>query len=117
MKSLGVNLKMSIAYYSQTDGQTEQVNQCGESYLRCLCFLHPKGWHRWVSLAQWWYNSSHHTSIKRSPFEALFGYKPPLLPTIGEQITVASVEAYIEKKQKVLQQLKEELALTQNRMK
>ena len=52
MRSLGVKLKTSTAYHPQTNGQTEQVNRCVEGYLRCLCFLHPKGWHKWVSLAQ-----------------------------------------------------------------
>ena len=117
MRSLGVKLKMSTTYHPQMDGQTKRVNQCVEGYLICLCFLHPKGWHKWVSLAQQWYSSSHHASIKRSPFKVLFGYQPPLLPTVEENTTVAIVEAYLEKRQRVLQQLKEELALAQNHTK
>lgn len=96
MKALGTKLNMSSAYHSQTDGNTERVNQGLESYLRCICILQPKSWHRWLSLAQWWYNSNHHSSLKMSPFEALFGYKPPLLSAIGEQSTAASVEEYLQ---------------------
>ena len=47
-KSLGAKLYMSSAYHLESDGQTERVNQCLETYLRCLCFLQPKGWHRWL---------------------------------------------------------------------
>lgn len=51
LKSLGTMLHMSIAYLLETDGQTKRVNQCLETYLRCFCFLQPKVWHKWLSLA------------------------------------------------------------------
>jgi len=69
-------------------------------------------------LAQWWYNSCHHSSIRTTLFEALYGYKPPLLPTIEEPVTVVVVvDSYLQQRQAVLQLLKKELANAQNRMK
>ena len=53
MKALGTKLSMSTAYHPQSDGQTERVNKSLETYLRCVCLLQPKEWHRWLSLAQW----------------------------------------------------------------
>jgi len=52
-----------------------------------------------------------------SPFKALYGYKPPLLPAVVGPFTELSVEEYLQRRREVLQQLKQELASTRNRMK
>jgi hypothetical protein len=77
--SFKVSLHFSIAYHPESDGQTERVNQCLEQYLRCMAFAEPNKWADWLPTAEWWYNSSYHTSIKMSAFEALYEYKPPQL--------------------------------------
>lgn len=62
-------LKMSSAYHPQTDGQTECVNQCLETYLRCFVQACPKQWIKWLSLAEFWYNTCYHSSTGKTPFE------------------------------------------------
>ena len=81
-KSLGVKLHLSTAYHPETDGQTERVNQCLENYLRCMCFTAPKKWFNWIALAEWWYNTSYHTSLNMTPFQALYGFPPPMVAEV-----------------------------------
>jgi hypothetical protein len=74
-------LQVQLNFSPESDGQTERVNQCLEQYLRSMAFREPTKWADWLSAAEWWYNSSYHTAIKTSPFQALYGYSPP---QIGE---------------------------------
>jgi hypothetical protein len=75
--ALKVDLHFSTSYHPESDGQTERVNQCLEQYLRSMVFKEPQKWADWLPAAEWWYNTAYHTAIKTSPFEALYGYKPP----------------------------------------
>lgn len=76
--TVGTKLLYSTAYHPQTDGQTERVNQCMEMYLRSAIQDNPRQWRRWLSTAEFWYNSSHHASLNCSPFKALYGREPNL---------------------------------------
>jgi hypothetical protein len=71
-----VNLSLNSTYHPQLDDQSERVNQCVETYLRCFVSSVPKQWISWLHLAEFWYNTSLHSSIGMSPFEALYGYHP-----------------------------------------
>jgi hypothetical protein len=73
-KLANVRLCRSSAYHPQSDGQTERLNQCLETYLRCYVHACPRNWSSWLSSAEFWYNTSPHSAIGRSPFEALYGY-------------------------------------------
>lgn len=75
--AMGTKIKMSTSYHPQTDGQTERVNQCIEMFLRCVAGHKPQTWDSWLSLAEWWYNTNHHTALGMSPFQALYSTVPP----------------------------------------
>jgi hypothetical protein len=118
MGRLGVKLNFSTTYHFQTDGQSEKLNQCIETYLRCMVFNTPKRWVKWMSLAEWWYNINFHTAIQSTPFKALYGYSPPQL-SMGS-ITKGSNQAVTElitNRQNAVKELKQHLVKAQARMK
>lgn len=118
MSKLEVKLNMSTAYHPQTDGQTERVNQCLEAYLRSMVFDKQKEWSRYLSLAEWWYNTTYHRATKITPFEALYGYPPQQL-ALGSvpKSQVEAVDAFMKDRQVTLTQLKTNLVKAQERMK
>lgn len=75
-KLMGTQLHMSSAYHPQSDGQTETVNQCLETYLRCFVHSCPAKWSAWLALAEFWYNTSYHSSLGNTPFFILYGNHP-----------------------------------------
>jgi hypothetical protein len=115
---LGTQLAHSSSYHPQSDGQTEIVNKCLEGYLRCFVSDKQAQWFKWLPLAEWWYNTSFHTATKMTPFMALYGYHPPsITSSLKEKSKVQAVEDHIENQQQVLQILKDNLTMAQNRMK
>lgn len=114
-KQMQVKLNLSTTYHPQTDGQTEKVNQCVEGYLRCMIFQKPKSWSNWLHLAEWWYNTNYHSSLKCTPFQALYGYLPPLL--VSGSISKDEAFKWVTDRDAVIAALKENLRRAQNRMK
>lgn len=116
--ALNVELRFSTTDHPQTDGQTERVNQCLEAYLRGMVFQEPKQWIKWLPLAELWYNTSYHTSLKCTPFEALYGYKPPQICEFSIPNTLSSeAQITLENREQMIQKLKENLLQAQNRIK
>jgi hypothetical protein len=117
-KILGTKLNLSIAYHPQTDDQSERVNQCVEMYLRCVVHAQPTKWKTWLPLAEFWYNTSYHTSLACSPFKVLYGYDPPFAaaPTVPSD-TAADVAQVLVERAQFTAMLREQLAAAQNRMK
>ena len=71
----------------------------------------------WLPLAEWWYNTSFHSSSKTSPFLALYGYHPSsITSSLNVSPRVQVVEDHLLHQQQVLSGLKENLAMAQNKM-
>lgn len=83
-----------------------------------MVFQNPRVWNKWLSLAEFWYNTNYHTALKISPFQALYGYSPPMLSIDALRGAQHDPEmAWLKDKQGMLAQLKDNLQQAQNRMK
>jgi transposase InsO family protein len=114
----GTILKMSSSYHPETDGQTERVNQCLEGYLRCFAHAYPSKWIQWLTLAEYWYNTSLHSALGKSPFEVLYGRSPRQLGiTDVSTCTVPDLQAWLNERQLMQDLLRQHLERVRLRMK
>lgn len=111
-------LNMSSSYHPQTDGQTERLNQCLKTFLRCLVQSCRKQWSQWIPLAEFWYNSTSHSAHGITPFEALYGHPPKHFGIATDQAsTVPDLDTWLQARQSMLQHIQQNLTRAQNRMK
>ncbi|TYK22515.1 transposon Tf2-1 polyprotein isoform X1 [Cucumis melo var. makuwa] len=117
-KMAGTKLKKSTTYHPQTDGQTEVVNRGLETYLRCFCSERPKEWILWLPWAEYWYNTTYQKALGKSPFQVVYGRKPPTLLSYGERRTSnSSIDEQLKERDVALDALREHLLLAQQQMK
>ncbi|KAA8537164.1 hypothetical protein F0562_029610 [Nyssa sinensis] len=94
------------------------VNRCVEQYLRCFVSHQPRKWSSFLPWAEFWYNTTYHSSIGMTPFQALYGRSPLSIPyyQVGAS-SVDEVDQTMVSRNSILQQLKINLHATVNRMK
>jgi hypothetical protein len=117
-KLQGTQLRMSTAYHPESDGQTEVVNRCLESYLRCFIADQPKTWFHWMTWAEYWFNTSYHASTGQTPFEIVYGRPPPtMVYWVQGETRVEAVQKELMDRDEAIRQLKTHLLQAQERMK
>ena len=67
---------MSTAFHPQTDGQTERTNRTLEDMLRAYVSHRQDDWDRFLTAAEFSYNSHKNASTELSPFEFNYGQQP-----------------------------------------
>jgi hypothetical protein len=117
-KMQGTQLKMSTTYHPESDGQTEVVNRCLETYLRCFIADQPKTWINWVHWAEYWFNTTFHSATEKTPFEIVYGRLVPVMTRwLQGETRVAAVQKDLIDRDECLRQLKTQLLRAQERMK
>lgn len=98
-KLTDTELNMSSARHPETDGQTERLNQCMETYLRCFVHACLARWSQWLPLAEFWYNTTYHSALKTTPFMVLYGRTPRQLGISAvEPTTVPELDDWLQQR-------------------
>ena len=110
--------KLSSSYHPQTDGQTEILNRCLETYLRCMTWELPNEWSRWLPMAEWWYNTTFDSSTQTTPHELLYGQQLPMyVPYLPRFAVVEAVDRSFVVREEALLVAKYHLSRAINMMK
>ena len=71
-----------------------------------------------MPLAEFWFNSNFHTSLKLTPFKALYGFPPPTIQTyVLGTTSVAALDTLLSQREAIIVTLRANLATAQERMK
>ena len=97
--------------YYKTDGQSERTIQVLEDLLRAYVMDWRGEWDKDISLIEFTYNNSYHSSIQMAPYEALNGRKcrtPICWEEVGDRKLLApdKVQETTEKIQVIIKRLK-----------
>ena len=98
---------MISSYHPQTNGQSEVINRCLETYLCCFVFEQPNTWSIWIPWAEWCYTTTYHVFTGTTFFKIVYGHKPPtILCLLQGEIQVELVAHELIDKDEALKQLK-----------
>ncbi|KAH9703698.1 hypothetical protein KPL70_011188 [Citrus sinensis] len=102
-------------YY--TDGQSEVVNRRLEQYLLAFTQEKPQSLVSLLYWAEFSYNSSYHSGLKMTPFQALYGHNPPTILAYSKGSTsIQALNDALTERDALLRFLKENLCQAQHRM-
>jgi len=116
-RMLGIEMKLSMAFHPQMDGQTERMNQELEQYLRFFVGHQQKDWPEWLVSAEFAVNNKVHTATKVSSFMANYGKEMRMGGDIRKKGKVESATEFVERMKKVHEEVGVALKKTQEEMK
>lgn len=87
-------------------------------FLAVRCQLLSKQWSKWLSVAEFWYNTSFHSALGRSPLEVLYGHKPKQLGIINPADSHSvELDQWLYERNKLNEVVRDHLQRAQLRMK
>uniref|UniRef100_A0A3P9MI90 Integrase catalytic domain-containing protein n=1 Tax=Oryzias latipes TaxID=8090 RepID=A0A3P9MI90_ORYLA len=112
---LGIKVSLSSGFHPQTNGQVERYNQDLETTLRAMCLKNPRTWSSQLPWAEYSHNSLSNSS-GYSPFQAAYGYQPPLFPHQEQVASSSGPAAFVRRCRRTWSKYRLELLRNQERL-
>jgi len=116
-RMLEIETRLSTVFYPQTDGQTEQINQELEQYLRFFVDHRQKDWPEWLALTEFAVNNKIHTATKVLPFIANYKRELRMRGDIRKKVKVEKVTEFVKRMKKIYKEAEAALKKVQEDMK
>ena len=100
-RMLGIEMRLSTAFYSQTDEQTKQINQKLEQYLQFFVDHRQKNWPEWLASAEFIVNNKVHLATKVSLFMVNYSRELRMGGDIRKKEKVEKATEFVERMKKV----------------
>jgi len=104
-KMLKIETKLLMVFHSQINGQTEQINQELEQYLRFFVDCRQKNWPEWLALVEFVVNNKVHSAIKISPFMANYGKELRIRADIERKEKIEKTTEFAKKIKKIQEEV------------
>ena len=114
---LSIETKLLTLFHSQTDGQTEQMNQELEQYLQFFVDHRQKDWPEGLVIAEFAVNNKIHSATKMFLFIANHGRELRIGADIRKKGKVEKVMEFVERMKKVQEEAVVALRKVQKEMK
>ena len=100
-RMLGIEMRLSTDFYSQTDEQTKQINQKLEQYLQFFVDHRQKNWPEWLASAEFIVNNKVHLATKVSLFMVNYSRELRMGGDIRKKEKVEKATEFVERMKKV----------------
>ena len=116
-RTMGTTLAMSSGFHPQTDGQTERANRSIEEMLRAYVGKRQDDWDERLSMIEFAYNNSVHSSTGFTPFFLCYGRHPvnPVNRLIQVDTKNEVADSFLRQLSEDLDQAKQNLQKAQDR--
>ncbi|KAM0832634.1 hypothetical protein ACQ4PT_064772 [Festuca glaucescens] len=88
-----------------------------EAYLRCFVHSCQKKWSSWLPLAEYWYNTTFHSALGRTPFQVLYGHQPRNFGIDAASVVSTDMESWLKERSTMQALLQQHLMRAQQPMK
>jgi len=119
LKLLKINHGYCTSYRPSANSQIERSNALIAQTLSMYVDDDQKNWSNYVKYTQFLMNTSHQESVKTSPFELLYGYKPrlPFDTIFSPELTDVKRSEQLQQLLKLRETAKQRIAVIQKKMK